>query len=334
MSTWGASKKKSSGKRSTSVNGRSRTARTTRPSGGSGSKGGSRSTGSVRDATPPSAPRSRRGRANAELREAVEGREHEFLGLGLIGGGILLGLGIYFNLAGPLGRGTEQLTGWFTGVGRYTVPAVLVLSGVAMVRRGRSYSPFRLAVGWALVSAAVLGLLHIARGPDKIWAGFDDLGDGGGWLGALVAEPLRALLASAGAVVVLLALLLGGVLLVTRTSLRTMATQTGGVLNSLLLPLGRAARSGIGNLSTLNSDRDGSDAPGLDVESGPITGEPAGLQADGDRAVRLRGRRRRVERRGGQAEAKAPAAPVHRRRSVLDRVARWGSASATGCCRR
>ena len=277
MSTWGPSKKKSSGKRSTSVNGRDRTARTTRPP--SGSKG---SKGSVRDATPPAQPRSRRDRANTEIRDAVAGREHEFLGLGLIGGGVLLGLGVYFNLAGPLGRGIETMTGWFAGMGRFAVPAVLILSGVALVRRGRSYSPFRLAIGWAMVAASVLGLLHILRGPDKISAGFDEFGDAGGWLGALSAEPLRALLASPGAVVVLLGLLLGGVLLITRTSLRTMATQTGGVINAVMLPLGRAAKSGISNISTLNSDRDPDAELAAGVEGGPIdvAGEPTDLHGD------------------------------------------------------
>ncbi len=297
MSTWGPSKKKSPGKRSTSVNGRARTARTSRSSAPpDGSSGSGRSRGAVRDDTPPGAPRSRRDRANAELREAVAGREHEFLGLGLIGGGVLLGLGVYFNLAGPLGRGIETLTGWLTGLGRFAAPAVLILAGVALVRRGRSYSPFRLAVGWALVAVAMLGLLHIVRGPDKISAGFDEFGDAGGWLGALIAEPLQALVASAGAVVVLIALLLGGILLITRTSLRTMATQTGGVLNAVMRPLGRAAKSGISNISTLNSDRDDAGEPDRALEPGAfgaieVTGQPTtptdsttvyDFEADGD----------------------------------------------------
>jgi S-DNA-T family DNA segregation ATPase FtsK/SpoIIIE len=246
MSTWGPSRRRS-GKRATKVSGRARGAAGTPP-------------GDVRDATPSDVPRSRRDRAEAELREAVEGREHEFLGLGLIGVGVLLALAIYLDLAGPLGRAVETLTGWFTGLGRYVVPVVLVASGIAFVRRGRSYSPFRLAAGWLLVCLAALGLLHLVSGPDKISAGVDDLGDAGGWLGALAAEPLRALLATPGAAVLLAAVLLGGVLLITQTSLRTMAAQTGGFLSTIVRPVGRAARSGIDNLSTLSSDRHHADA--------------------------------------------------------------------------
>jgi S-DNA-T family DNA segregation ATPase FtsK/SpoIIIE len=67
------------------------------------------------------------------MREAVEGREHEFVGLVLIGLGVLFGLAIYFDLAGPLGRGVEAFIGWFLGLGRFVLPVVLVASGVALV---------------------------------------------------------------------------------------------------------------------------------------------------------------------------------------------------------
>jgi len=252
MATWGASKKRSSGKRSTKVDPRRRTSSTNR--GAPAPSGGSK--GSVRDATPPGGPTSRRDRANAELRDAVNGREHEFIGLVLIGAGVLLGLAIYFDLAGPVGRGVETLIGWFTGLARYVVPAVLVAAGVALVRKGRTSGPFRLLAGWALVSLAALGLLHLVSGPDGVSTDTAEIESAGGWFGALVAEPLRALVATAGAAVVLAAALVGGLLLITQTSLRTMADSTGGFVATVIKPLARAARSGIDNLSTLSSDRE------------------------------------------------------------------------------
>ena len=48
-----------------------------------------------------------RGRTSAELRTAIEGREHEFAGIGFIVVGMLLALAIWFHVAGPLGRGIE-----------------------------------------------------------------------------------------------------------------------------------------------------------------------------------------------------------------------------------
>lgn len=304
MSTWGPSKKKSAkkapGKRSTSVNGSSRTAKTTRASqAGRAERDATevmpaatrkrKQSGAVRDQTPPEMSRTRSDRAAAELRDAVDGREHEFLGLGMLGAGVLCALAVYVNLAGPLGRGIETVLGWLAGLGRFVVPVVLIATGVSFVKRGRSSSPFRLAVGWAFVSLSLLGLLHIVRGPDKISADVDELSTAGGWIGALLAEPLRAGVAAPGAVVVLLAMLIGGGLLVTQTSLRTMATSTGGFLSTVLRPLGRAARSGISNISTLSSDRDesgelrGYDSSGLatadELAPAKVTGEPMALNA-------------------------------------------------------
>jgi len=224
----------------------------------------SRSKGGVRDATAPgdlsarrstSSPSGRRsGRAQADLRKAVEGREHEFVGLLLLGVGVLLGLAIYFDLAGPLGAGVEAFVGWFLGLGRYMLPIVLIASGVALVKKGQSSSPIRLLIGWGLVGAAVLGMLHVVREPESL-TDLDEIGAGGGWIGAAIAGPMKALVASAGTVVVLVALLLGGLLLITSTSLRTMAANTGKGVGTMARPLGRAAKRAISDLSTLSSER-------------------------------------------------------------------------------
>ena len=82
------------------------------------------------------------------------------------------------------------------------------------------------------------------RGPDELTADVDLLEPAGGWLGALVAEPLKALVGSVGATVVLLVVLVGGVLLITQTSMRTMASHTGGFLATVAQPIGRWAKSG------------------------------------------------------------------------------------------
>ncbi|HEY7627338.1 MAG TPA: DNA translocase FtsK [Ilumatobacteraceae bacterium] len=198
---------------------------------------------------------SRRGRASVELRKAIEGREHEFAGVAFIAVGVLLALAIYVNLAGPLGRFIETLIGWFTGLGRFFIPIALIGIGAALIGKGRSPHRFRLTLGWSLLSISLLGLLHVVRGPDKIMAHFDTLGRAGGWIGALVGEPLRGLIASGGAIVVLVAAGIGGGLLLTGGSLRTMVSHTGRGLGFVALPIGRRARAAFGNMSTLKSDR-------------------------------------------------------------------------------
>ena len=87
--------------------------------------------------------------------------------MALIVVGVLLALSIYFDLAGPVGRGIETLFGWFVGLGRFLLPPALVAIGVSMVRRGQSSSPVRLVVGWAVVVLSALGLLHLLRGPER-----------------------------------------------------------------------------------------------------------------------------------------------------------------------
>ena len=168
----------------------------------------------------------------------------------------------YLNLAGPLGRGIETLTGWSFGLGRYAVPVMLVAVGISFLRTGRSASLFQLIVGWSSMSLSVLGLMQVARGTDRLGEAADGIADAGGWIGALVGTPLEALLGPAGAAVLLIAAFTAGALLVTRTSITTFAQQTGGLLAAIGAPLGRAAKSGISNISTLNSDRQADAAAG------------------------------------------------------------------------
>ncbi|CAN5428080.1 DNA translocase FtsK [soil metagenome] len=198
---------------------------------------------------------SRRDQATAELREAVEGREDDFVGIALIVVGVLLGLGIYLNLAGPLGRGIETLVGWFTGLGRFVVPIALVGAGIALVRDSRSGHRFRLAIGWGLAFVSILGLLHVVRGPDKIMSGFDRLGRAGGWFGALIGEPLRSLVADVGAVVILAGLFLGATMLITGKSVRSLFGSTARSVGNVATPVGRRAKQLFGEMSTLKSER-------------------------------------------------------------------------------
>jgi S-DNA-T family DNA segregation ATPase FtsK/SpoIIIE len=126
-----------------------------------------------------------------------------------------------------------------------------------------------------MVAGAALGLLHVVRGPDGLTTEVEPLEKAGGWLGALIAEPLEALLGPVGAGVVLVLVLLGGVLLITQTSMRTMASHTGGFLATTMKPLLRWTKSGLSNVTTLSSDR----AHGS-TDGGTVAGiDPLGTQA-------------------------------------------------------
>ena len=204
--------------------------------------------------------------ASSEVRQAVSGREHEFLGLVLIGAGIVLGLAMYLDLAGPLGSGIETSVGWFLGIGRYLLPLLLLVAGGALVRKHVSSSPATIALGWGLILLSVLGIIHIVRTPDSLTTfqdgeGVTTLGEGGGWIGALVGGPLEALLAPVGGIVVLAAILIGAALLITQTSLRTMAESASRGAAAVARPVGRATKKALSDLSTLSSEREDGERP-------------------------------------------------------------------------
>src|SRR6478752_7970735 len=205
----------------------------------------------TRDLTPPGT--RRRDSSSAQLRGAVAGKEHDLVGVVMIGVGVVLALAMYFDLAGPLGSGLETFVGWFFGLARLVLPIVLVVVGVAFIRKGRSSSPMRLVLGWGLVAAAALGLLHIIREPKSL-SDFNGLGEGGGLIGAILVEPIATLIAKPGAVVVMLALGVGGALLITQTSLRTMAVPTGRGVGAVAKPLGQYTKRALSDLSTLSSE--------------------------------------------------------------------------------
>ncbi len=185
----------------------------------------------------------------------MDGRENEFFGVAFIAGGVLTGLATYFKLAGILGRFVDGLVGWFTGLGRYVIPVALIGIGVALVRTGRSESRVKLTFGWGAMAVAGFGLLHIARDEGGISADLDRLKRAGGWLGAVIGVPARALIGTVGGVVLLLAVGLAGLLLVTNLTVRSLYSHTSRSVGLLTRPIGRAARRAVGDMSTLNSDR-------------------------------------------------------------------------------
>ncbi|MCU1391647.1 MAG: ftsK [Ilumatobacteraceae bacterium] len=212
----------------------------------------------------------RRGdQARAELRDAVSGREHEFIGVAFVFGGILVGLAIYLKLAGILGRALASALGFLVGLGRFAVPVVLVMIGVALVRTGRSEHRFRLIAGWGAITIAGLGLLHVGRSHDVgITGNSDVLKRAGGFFGSIIAVPISALIGTIGAVVLLIAIGVGGVLLISNQSVRTIMARVSssmGALGGLAVPVGRAARRAVDDMSTLSSER----VPQLDAGPAP-----------------------------------------------------------------
>jgi len=155
--------------------------------------------------------------------------------------GLLVALGTYADLTGPMGRAVRAGAGLLVGSARVLLPVALVGLGVALLFGGESEDrhPRRLLAGCGLVAFAAVGLLDLAHHHLTVRAPSTRLKHAGGYLGAAVAGPLHAVLATWGTAVVLVALAVVGVLLATRTRPRPGAAAVGHAAAAV----GRTARA-------------------------------------------------------------------------------------------
>ncbi len=204
------------------------------------SSGRSASRGGAAVETPPSGT----GRSTArrgEVREALSGREHELSAIAFFVLGVLIGLAVYFRLAGPVGRGTDTALGCIIGMARYALPLISIAVGVALLRGDQAPSRMKLTLGWGGMVLAALGLLHILRGPDA-YTGVDALGGAGGWIGAVAGQTLSALIGPIGTSLVFVALALGSLLLISNMGLTAMIEAVGRALSRMFGGIGASLR--------------------------------------------------------------------------------------------
>ena len=183
---------------------------------------GSDSANSKKSARAPKTPLKEGGEAKNFLKTAFAGRGNEMLGLGLVLGGLLAGLSIYLEQAGPVGDVVDGAAGWTIGIIKLVLPVLMVITGLAMFRERSEFGEItkRLPVGLFLGLVGVSGLLHLSRGRPGISDGVDELGDAGGVLGLVAGGGSRAAIGTWGSVLVLVAFILVSVVVATRVSAR------------------------------------------------------------------------------------------------------------------
>ena len=173
---------------------------------------------------------------------ARQGRE--FWGVVLLVLALLAGLGIYGDFTGPFGHALRSGAGDLVGWARLIVPIALAATGVSLFR-GRPEPHTgggpRVAVGFTMLLIAVCGLFHLAAGSPDLGGPVKLLRDAGGLLGAVVAGPLRRVLAPIGAGFVLSLLLVLAYLVITDTSIRT---AVDAVTNVVIVVAERVKRFG------------------------------------------------------------------------------------------
>jgi DNA segregation ATPase FtsK/SpoIIIE, S-DNA-T family len=131
--------------------------------------------------------------------------------------GLLAVLGVWFEAAGPMGRGLEWLLRGTAGETAVVFPVVGVYWGVLLLRDTAREERLRMFIGFAVLSGAVLGMLSLFSGDPSPRGGYAAVSAAAGLFGALVAHPLASVISPIGAAVVCCGLFVLGTLVFTGT---------------------------------------------------------------------------------------------------------------------
>jgi DNA segregation ATPase FtsK/SpoIIIE, S-DNA-T family len=170
--------------------------------------------------------------------------------VGLITLGVLLALALWGQQLGPVGHGTNTGLASLAGWARILLPLVAVGAGGTLLfdRRlrdeydeddeagGQGADPWRLVVGIVLGLLGICGLAELGKSAPAL-SDSHALREGGGYLGVIVGRPLHAGLGSAGATVLLVAVVVVAILVATGASLASV----GRALRTGVLTSGRVA---------------------------------------------------------------------------------------------
>jgi DNA segregation ATPase FtsK/SpoIIIE, S-DNA-T family len=192
--------------------------------------------------------------ARRRLRESLGRQTDDVWGLVLIVAATLVTLS-YFGLAGPVGDGIEVGARFLFGVWRFVLPVALAGIGLTMIIGRTRDGARRLTLGGLTTFIGTLSLFHLLTGAVALQPSIELVQDRGGAVGALVAFPLRRVIGTWGAFVLLTATIGIGVLVMTRTTVRelflgivAMAKTVRSFARSTLFEAGPAAVDRIGTV--------------------------------------------------------------------------------------
>jgi DNA segregation ATPase FtsK/SpoIIIE, S-DNA-T family len=153
------------------------------------------------------------------LRQHLGRQTDDLWGMILIVLGVLFLLG-YLDLAGPFGRAVENGTRLLFGLWRYALPfAMIAIGGVLIAGRPRQAAGTTIT-GSIATFIGSLAMFHLLTGAIALAPNIELVKERGGAVGALIAYPMRRLLGSWGAFVILAAFMGMGVLILTRTTVK------------------------------------------------------------------------------------------------------------------
>jgi S-DNA-T family DNA segregation ATPase FtsK/SpoIIIE len=207
----------------------------------------------------------------AVLADQLGGHGTDVAAIALLVLGALGMLGVFSDLAGPVGRGIDTAAGWALGDGRVLVPiacggaAALLLAERARDPEHEHHGGLRIGLGLALAGLAIAGGLHVGGDAPATWDA-DALAQAGGLVGAAAGRPLVAATGAAGTWVVLTAVLLLGVLLTAGIGMAALAHGVAAGVRQAGRGIAAAGRWVRAHADLSPSTGNGTDEPGDDGE--------------------------------------------------------------------
>jgi S-DNA-T family DNA segregation ATPase FtsK/SpoIIIE len=171
-------------------------------------------------------------RARTSVRQHLAPWARDAFGIGLVVLGLLAVLGLWFEAAGPVGRGLDWALHGAIGLAAVAFPILAVYWGVLLLRDTAEDTRVRMFIGFAIALVGILALLSLWRGNPRFFGGFDRVSDAAGVVGALAAWPLAKLVSPIGVVVVWTGAVVLGLLIFTATPLSSVS----GRIRDLLSP--------------------------------------------------------------------------------------------------
>jgi S-DNA-T family DNA segregation ATPase FtsK/SpoIIIE len=160
-----------------------------------------------------------RGPARTSVRSHLSPWTRDALGIGLVVLGLLAVLGLWFEAAGPVGRGLDWFLHASVGIAAVAFPIVAVYWGILLLRDGAEGERARMFIGFAMALVGILSLISLVRDNPSPVGGYEGVADAAGVLGALGARPLVGLVSEVGVAIVWVGVIVLGLLIFTGTPL-------------------------------------------------------------------------------------------------------------------
>ena len=151
---------------------------------------------------------------------------------------LLVVLGLFSLLAeagalGPVGHSISKALSSLLGIGRFALPPTLVGLGAGLIWGNLEVDRTKFAWGIGLGLVGACGLGDLFGGRPSLSATTSHLAHAGGWLGVIVGGGLHRTIGIAGALVVLLAVIVVAIMVTTGIGLRALVFAFGALMRAL-----------------------------------------------------------------------------------------------------